>query len=496
MRQYPGDVFVERAYIGAMENYDSDTVKVVAEFKARHEQHPENTEITYLYATTLVGRDTPQAIKLSDAVLEKAPNFNLPHLDFVRIYGSPNFLDKHEAIAHEKAFLAACPAALEGYSSLGQLDDKELTAQSIPRLRQILQPRSDSDALRNYSTLWSLEFSAKPASEYGALRKQVAADVARIRAFNRQDLREWWSALEDGYKLATDSNNSEWAKNERETRFPNPWELHSRDQWLKDHPRPNDDAPFDQKQAYDRDLLKQSEDWIKQRPDSMYVWFSRLRPMEDLNEIPASDVAACVANILELAQADAGPNPIDSYVRFTLAEAIYKRKLDPQQQVEMARRGVEQLNAEMKRPPYDGFTTKELHDQNFYQTYTKAQGLFYEADGYVRLKEADNARAAKTTSNASHLTGMLWLTSPSSKAANSTLWPIISLLCSTASIPAHFPRPAQKTTSATRPTIFGACSGVPSKAGNHGTAIAQPPSPTNLISLGRRRRIRCRADDQ
>jgi len=397
MRQHPSDVFIQSAYIGTMQYYDSDTAKAVAEYKARHEQHPGDTEISYLYATTLLGRDTPQAIRLFDEVLEKQPSFNLPHLDFVTIYTSPNFLDKPKAITHEKSFLAACPTALQGYGSLRQIDDKDLIAQSTPKLRETLQSRTDSDALRAYSTLWSLEFKAKPASDYDALRRQVAADVARIRGLNRQDLVEWWSALQDGYKLANDPKNSEWAKNTRETRFPYAWELLSRDQWLKDHPHPNDDAPFAQKQAYDRDLLQQSDDWIKQRPDSIYIWYSRLGPMEDLDDIPASEVEACVHKMLELAQADAGPNPIDSATRFDLAEAIYKRKLDPQQQVDMASKGLEQLDAEIKQPPYDlFFTKKELDDHVFYQTYNKAQGLFYEADGYVLLKQADNARASLT----------------------------------------------------------------------------------------------------
>jgi len=61
----------------------------------------------------------------------------------------------------------------------------------------------------------------------------------------------------------------------------------------------------------------------------------------------------------------------------------------------MAHKGVEQLDAEMKQPPYDLFSTKkELDDQVFNQTYNKAQGLFYEAEGYVRLKQTDNARTA------------------------------------------------------------------------------------------------------
>jgi AhpC/TSA family len=395
MQRFPDDVFVESAYIGAMQYYDSDMVKVAAEYKARHEEHPDNTEITYLYATTLVDRDTPQAIKLLDEVLEREPNFNVAHLDFVTIYLAPNFLDKEKAIAHERDFLGACPTALQGYYRLQQIDDKELIAQSVPKLQQIIEGRTDSDALRGYSTLWSLEFKAKPPSEYEALRKQVAADVGRIRALNRTDLSEWWSALSDGYKLANDPKDSDWANNERKTRLPYAWEWPSRDEWLKVHPQPNEDAPFDERQAYDRALLKKTDDWIKQRPDLIDVWYWRLSATEDLDEVPASEVATCVSKILQLAQADAGPNPIDSNTRFSLAEAMYKRKLDPQQQVEMARKALEQLDSEMKQPPLDlYFSKKELDDQTFYQTDSKAQGFFYETDGYVRLKQADNARTA------------------------------------------------------------------------------------------------------
>jgi hypothetical protein len=395
MRRFPGDMFVESAYIGSMQYYESDNLKVVDEYKARHEQQPDNAQVTYLYGTTLVNRDTRQAIKLFNEALDKAPNLFLPHLEFVTIYTSPNFLDKAQAISHEKAFLAACPTPLEGYSSLQEVDDKELIAQSIPKLRQILEPRTDPAALSAYGTLWSLEFKARPPSEYDALRKQISADVARIRALNLQNSREWWSALQDGYKLSNDPKQSQWARSELETRFPLAREkLLSQDQWSKDHPHPNDDAPFDQKQAYERELLKQTDDWIKQRPNTIDIWYDRLGSMEYLDEVPASEVEACVNRVLELAQADAGPNPVDSNTRFRVAEALYKRKLDPQRQVEMARKGVQQLDEEAKQPPYDLYGKKLEEDLNFYRANQKTQGLFYEADGYVRLKQPNDARAA------------------------------------------------------------------------------------------------------
>jgi AhpC/TSA family len=395
MRQYPGDVFIERAYIRSMDYPEFEHSKVIADYKSLHEQKPDDAEISYLYGTTLVGRDTPQSIKLFTSALEKAPDFPWPHLAFVAIYSSPNFLDQTQAVSHEKSFLAACPAALEGYGALRDLNDADLIRQRAPQLRQILEARTDPDALGAYQTLWALEFKAHPASEYDALRKQVAADVVRLRALNLQDLRQWWSALEEGYKLTNDQKQSDWANNESANRFPSPWQLPAHDQWLKAHPRPNDDAPFDQRQAYNRELLKQTNDWIKQRPNSIYIWYSRLDPVEELGEVPAAEVEQCVDKILELAQADAGPEPVDSDTRFTLAEALYKRKLEPGRQVEMAQKGLQQLAREAKQPTYDLYASKkDIDDQNFYRAYQRAEGLFYEADGYVRLNQPKKAQAA------------------------------------------------------------------------------------------------------
>jgi hypothetical protein len=175
MRRYPGDVFVESAHITSMRLYESDAVKIVAEYRARHEQQPDDVHATYLYAMTLEGRDTPRAIKLFNEALDKNPNFFLPHLQLVTIYTSTVFLNKAEAISHEKSFLAACPTALDAFAALQQIDDKDWIAQSIPKLRQILEPRTDAAALRAYSTLWSLEFKARPPSEYDAARKQISA---------------------------------------------------------------------------------------------------------------------------------------------------------------------------------------------------------------------------------------------------------------------------------------------------------------------------------
>ncbi len=402
MQRYPGDFFVQRAYIGGMSNSNtpSDRLKVIAEHKALHDQRPDDGYIAYLYGTTLLGRDTPQAIRLFTAALEKAPNFPWPHLQFVNIYSAPNFLDKAKAIADAKAFLSACPAALEGYSSVGALGDNDLTRQAASELRRIIQPRTDPDALGAYSTLWSLEFAAHPTSEYDALRKQIAVDLAHLRALNLENVRQWWAALEEGYKLTNDEKQSDWAADQSVRRFfirTLPAEM----RWYESHAYPGSDAPEDKKKAYYSDLLKNTDAWIKQYPNSYSIWFERLRALDNLDDSKAAEVETCIAKMLALAQADKGPEPLDFVTDNQLVWVLYNKKLQPRLQLELTQKSLEQLAIEFKQPPDDrDFATKDTGERAFFLSYWKFSVYFYEADAYVRLKQAGKAQDALAQADA------------------------------------------------------------------------------------------------
>ena len=210
LHQYPGDVFVEKAYIDSMYGR-SDREKVIAEYKARHEQSPDDAHLAYLYGLTLLGRQSAEAIKLFTGALQKDPNFPWPHLELLTIYSSPAFMDKVQGSAHLKAFLDACPTSFEGYESLTRIDDKDFARPYAAKLRTLLASRSDPEAVGAYTTLWSLEFKVHPPSEYEPLRKQVGQDLERFRQLKLEDKRQWYSALEEGYKLVNDQKQSDWA---------------------------------------------------------------------------------------------------------------------------------------------------------------------------------------------------------------------------------------------------------------------------------------------
>jgi hypothetical protein len=392
LRQYPSDVFVQKAYIDSVGGrLDKD--KVIAEYKARHEQNPDNAPSAYLYGLTLVGRQSAEAIKLFNSALQKDSNFPWPHLQLVNIYGSPAFLDKEQRAAHLKAFLEACPASLEGYESLTRIDDKDLQRTYAAKLRTMLASRSDPDAVGAYTTLWSLEFKAHPPSEYDPLRKQVGQDLERLRQLKLEDKRQWYSALQEGYKLVSDQKQSDCAEEQEQVRFPQPWSLAAMSKWRKDHHYPSDDAPPDKKRAYFSDLLQQTAQWVKERPNTTYIWMERLDAMEHLEDLPSADVKTAVDQTIKVMMGNAGPEGPGSGDCFNIAEVLSRKHLEPERVVEMAQKGLAQWETESKELYYDLYATKEnLEDNKFYQAYSRLQGMGFETDGYLQLKQPDKAQ--------------------------------------------------------------------------------------------------------
>jgi hypothetical protein len=396
LHQYPDDVFVQRAYINSMGSWD-DRPKVIAEYRARYERNPGDPQLAYLYGLTLVGRQSPEAIKLFNAALKENPRFVVPHLPLVTIYNSSAFLNKERSAAHIRAFLDACPASLDGYEALTRMDDKDLLRPYSTPLRTLVASRSDPEAVGAYRTLWAIEFKVHPASEYDALRRQVGQDLDRLRQLKLEDKRQWYEALEDGYKLVNDQKQSDWAQEQRQTRFPRPWELAAMTKWEKDHHWPGDDATPDVKRAFYSDLLQQSAQWAKERPNSIYIWYDQLNAIEGLHDVPAADVKAAVNQTLKVALNNAGPDgPADPNVYFNLAEVLSQKHLEPERVVELAQKGLARLEIESKEPPYDLSTKEDLDNFKYNRDYTRLQMLEFEADGYLQLKKADKAQSALT----------------------------------------------------------------------------------------------------
>jgi thiol-disulfide isomerase/thioredoxin len=409
-RQYPNDVFIARTYIESatsLRDVDKASVeqkaKVNAEFKALHEQEPDNAQTDYLYGLTLMGRQTPEAIKMFDAALAKDPNFPLPHASLMQVYSSEVFQDKEKSVAHMKAFVDACPATIESYQSLSwMVSDKDLLKKYAAQLRTLLQNRTDAEAVGAYRTLWAMEYKTHASSEFAALGKQVGQDLERIRQLKLEDSRDWYGTLEDGYKLAGDQKQADWAKEQREKRFPNATELPEETKWHKDHPQPDGDAPAATRQAYYRAVLAESDKWLKQPASSATVTFhimeDRVNAMEHLEDVPAPDVVAAVEQMIKSGGENGGDSPWsrDFSPWWTDyrhgAEVLSKKHIAPEQVVEYAQKGLAIMEVEFKEPMGDLWATKDnVAGFQSYHGQARLEMLKYEIGGYLELKQADKA---------------------------------------------------------------------------------------------------------
>ena len=392
LRQFPGDFFVLRRY-GSSGRSESERVKIIEEYKAKLTQDPDNPQLLYLYAIRLQGRQSAEAIRLFTRALEKDPKFAWPHLPLAMIYSSPVYKDKTKGVAHLKAFLDACLGSLEGYSWLTTVDNVDLNRESAPKLRQLVTARNDPDAIGYYSTLWSLEFKLRPAAEYDALRKQVAQDVERIRALNLQDKRTWYETLQEGYKLANDQKQSDWAKEQRQLRLPYSWELPAMSKWYEEHKYPGADAAPGKKRAYYSEQLKQIPAWLKERPNATNIWWNQVRAMTELDDVLPAQIEASIDQAFKVAQKNAGPPGPNSREYFSVAQYLSRKHLQPARVVEMAQKGLARLDDEQKEPEYDLYATKENQEESkFYRIYPRLEGLGYLADGHLQLKQAEKAQ--------------------------------------------------------------------------------------------------------
>jgi hypothetical protein len=125
------------------------------------------------------------------------------------------------------------------------------------------------------------------------------------------------------------------------------------------------------------------------------IWSERVSAMEHLENVPGAEAEGIVDEALQAAKRNAGTGDLFSYDWFnylSAAEALSKRGLHPERIVEMAQKALAQLEFEFTFGEVDLVTKEDAEINNFYRASRRIQGLQFEADGYLRLKQAEKAQ--------------------------------------------------------------------------------------------------------
>jgi hypothetical protein len=121
-QRYPNDLWVNERYQDAVQQYgiEGHLRKLTEEYQVLSMQHPDETMYSYLYARSLMGRNTSAAAQQMTEIVADHPDFAPAHGSLAEIYASAVFHDESKERAARERFLALCPGPERQRSALQQ----------------------------------------------------------------------------------------------------------------------------------------------------------------------------------------------------------------------------------------------------------------------------------------------------------------------------------------------------------------------------------------
>jgi thiol-disulfide isomerase/thioredoxin len=273
--KYPSEVEPYRRLIETTKDQDTEHFPALVEsYRKAAEQNPDDPLALYVAGLALNGIDTNRSIQLLERARSVAPQFPWRALELANIYTrGVKRADPKKSGEEIAAFFRACPASTDPKAQhrLDRAGSSELQARVAAAVRARLATETNPLRLKDYETLWGLEFRTHPPQEHEALRKQVMADLQRMETLNPKPDAGWLVFLKDGYKRAGASPETITAMEERVIRtFPHSEEAYEivTARWEKDHPEPQDAGDAAAWAAYNTEYRKALKGWIAQFTES------------------------------------------------------------------------------------------------------------------------------------------------------------------------------------------------------------------------------------
>ncbi len=292
---HPDDLFVnlryQRIFRGRTE---ADREALVDRYRKLADSHGGDLRYEFLHAEALLGKDTPQAIELAHKILTADPGFARAHLLLADVYSWGKFADRPKMRQELEAFFAACPATLDSEAlSLAQhYGGAELAAKLAPALRKRLENETDPEQLKRWETVWNFEFKAHPASEHAQVRKQMSADLERLRTANPKPDASWQAFLRNGYHMAGNEAAAKDLESKLLAQYPHSSEAQQilGEQWEKAHPWPGADEA--KQKQYWQAVLARADAELEKSPGAENWLMRRFHALSNLEDTPVEQLTA------------------------------------------------------------------------------------------------------------------------------------------------------------------------------------------------------------
>ena len=140
--RYPSDLWVNQRYQDVVQQYgiEGHLRKLTEEYQVLSMQHPDEPMYSYLYARSLMGRNTPAAAQQMTEIIKDHPDFAPAHGSLAEIYASAIFHDDSKEKVERERFLALCPGSEVQRRPTGLPDPSPLVDQAEAMLAQNADP--------------------------------------------------------------------------------------------------------------------------------------------------------------------------------------------------------------------------------------------------------------------------------------------------------------------------------------------------------------------
>lgn len=307
LEKHPKSFWIRRAFIDA--NVSGGTMgflqpgsgmprgrvedSVIARFQKDYESRPADPEAAYLYAYSLIHKDTTQSVGILTSAVQKNPDFPPALLTLAILHGYPNWYDQEKMRQYAQEYLARCPDTTEtGFASLAaQLDRSDALTAYTKALRARIGGKSDDVALSTYPALWQLESKTAQPAGMAASGKRLESDLQFLEALDKTKFPTATPLLLQGYERTGNMEGLRRIAEESNLPFAlNPMAhtilFHrARSEWVRTNPPPSPAAPPEERTIYYNKQLQFLNEWREQLPRYPDLLIQRLEVLASLPDI-------------------------------------------------------------------------------------------------------------------------------------------------------------------------------------------------------------------
>jgi thiol-disulfide isomerase/thioredoxin len=267
---------------------------IIARFQREYQAKPKDPETAYLYAYSLIHRDTSKSVEILTSVVQDTPSFPPAWLSLAILHGYPNWDDRAKIRKYIDGYLARCPDSTESrVASLAtQLDRSDTLIAYTKALRKRIAGKAEEDMISLYPSLWQLESKIALPAELAETKKRIEDDLQFLEGLDKTKFRQANIILMQGYQLT--GNNEESARISKSitgmtsTSAQTTSFYQAQSEWARTNPLPAPTATQEERTAYYRKQIQFLDQWRDKMPQNTTLLiqrFSALALLPDTDEM-------------------------------------------------------------------------------------------------------------------------------------------------------------------------------------------------------------------